>query len=95
MNQNIFAFTVHGEAMMPTIKKGDKVFIGPDPDEEIKNGDICIAFVGDNFLVRRFFCEQPEFSDTIQLKADNPAFPEVTVVLPAVIHRVNRIQLMV
>lgn len=66
-----FTLTCRGDSMEPKILDGDVVAIHCQPT--VENGEIAAVRLGDEATLKRVFL----FSDHIELRAENPAYPSI------------------
>lgn len=72
-----FAVRCKGDSMTGArIMDGDLVFIHKQPT--VENGEIAAVLIGDEATLKRFY----QYGDTVVLRAENPAFKELTYTGP-------------
>ena len=76
VDENSFIVIIHGDSMAPALPEGSRALVVPS--QPLEPGKLCFAaFPGDDGdrLVKRYY----RYGDTVVLKSDNPAFPEITL----------------
>jgi SOS regulatory protein LexA len=72
-----FGLSVRGDSMWPEIKPGDLALFSPD--QKALSGDIVAAYVGEEYCATLKYIYFSDDGSTIQLKAANESYTDITV----------------
>jgi SOS-response transcriptional repressor LexA len=76
VDENSFIVIIHGDSMAPALPEGSRALVVPS--RPLEPGKLCFAaFPGDDGdrMIKRYY----QYGDTVVLKSDNPAFPDITL----------------
>jgi len=74
IDANAFCVTIHGDSMAPGLTEGSRVLVVPS--KPLEQGKLCFAtWPGDtgDRMIKRYY----RYRDTIILRSDNPAYPDI------------------